>query len=119
MKRPETWIRATWIETTATVTSCRFQFARLNTLTLGFQTGQKFRIAFDYYAHGQIYSDEFGSPTAIAQNTRIPVSYNPLNPRENSRISGSTSARSSLVAFGVAGSVVLSLVWFALLRGCG
>lgn len=115
MSSPETWI-----ETTGTVTSCRFQFARMNTLTLGFQTGQKFRITFDYYAHGQLYSDEFGSPTAIAQNTRIPVSYNPLNPRENNRSSGSTyaSSRTSFVAFGIAGSVVLSLVWLALVRGC-
>ncbi len=110
--------REGWVETTATVTSCRFQFARMNTLTLGFQTGQKFRITFDYYAHGQLYSDEFEAPTAIAQDTRIPVAYNPLNPRENNRSLGSTSAGSSLVAFGIVGSVVLSLVWFVLLRGC-
>ena len=32
-----------WIATEATVTSCRFQFARMNTFTLGIQTQDKFR----------------------------------------------------------------------------
>jgi hypothetical protein len=109
-----------WIETEATVTSCRFQFARMNTFTLGIQTGDKFRIAFDYYAHGRLYSDEFESPVAIAQDQRIPVAYNPLHPEQNSRTSGTNGApsRSPLIAFGVLGSVVLSLLWLMLMRGC-
>ena len=110
-----------WIEVEATVTSCRFQFARLNTFTLGIQTGEKFRIAFDYYAHGRLYTDEFQSPVAIPQNERIALRYNPLNPQENSRsrnASGGSSTRNPILAIGIAGSVVLSLVWLAVLRGC-
>ena len=110
-----------WIEIQATVTSCRFQFARMNTFALGFQTGEKFRIAFDYYAHGRLYSDEFQSAVAIAQNERIPISYNPLHPEQNSRTSGpnASPARNPLIAIGVAGSIILSVVWLTMMRGCG
>ena len=92
----------------------------MSTLTFGIQTGEKFRIEFDYYARGRLYSGEFQSPVAIAQGERVELSYNPLNPNENSRSSGSAAGlgRSSLLAAGVAGSVVLSLVWLALMRGC-
>lgn len=109
-----------WIDTVATVTSCRFQFARMNTFTLGIQTGEKFRITFDYYAHGQLYSGEFQSPVAIAQNEHISISYDPLAPQQNSRASSSSGAggRVPLFAIGIAGSVVLSLLWLLLLRGC-
>ncbi len=110
-----------WIETEGTVTTCRYQFARLNTLSLGFQRGERFRITFDYRAHGQIYSDEFESPVAIPQDTRIPVRYNPLDPQQNSRsreAGGFGAGRSPLLAVGIAGSVVLSLLWLAMLRGC-
>jgi hypothetical protein len=109
-----------WLSTEATVTSCKYQFARLSTFTLGIQTGEKFRITFDYYAHGRLYSDEFQSPVAIPQNERIPITYNPLHPEQNSRTSSPNAApaRSPLIAFGIAGSIVLSLLWLTLMRGC-
>jgi hypothetical protein len=109
-----------WITTEATVTSCRFQFARMNTFTLGIQTGEKFRIAFDYYAHGRLYSDEFQSPVAIAQNERIPITYNPLHPEQNSRTSGpnASPSRNPLIGLGILGSIVLSLLWLAAMRSC-
>ncbi len=110
-----------WIATSATITSCRFQFARMNTFTLGVQTGEKFRITFDYYAHGRLYSDEFQSPIAIPQGEQIPLRYNPLEPQQNTRSNASTGGkptRSPLIAFGIAGSIVLSLMWLLLLRGC-
>jgi hypothetical protein len=111
---------APWVATEATVTGCRFQFARMNTFTLGIQTSEKFRITFDYYAHGRLYSDEFQSPFSIPQNERIPLTYNPLHPEQNSRTSGSsgTPARSPLIPIGIAGSIILSFIWLALLRGC-
>ena len=111
-----------WVETEATVTSCHFQFARLNTLRIGIQTGEKFRIAFSYQAAGRPFSDEFQSRTAIPQGDRLPIAYNPLNPQQNSRNSSSARDRSSTpsprIAVGIAGSLVLSLLWLALLRGC-
>jgi hypothetical protein len=108
-----------WMETTATVVACEYQFARMNTLLLGIQAQKKFRIAFDYRAHGQTYSDEFQSSVAIAQNERFSIRYNPLNPRENdrSRRTGSPG-RTPLFALGIAGSIILSLVWLVTMRGC-
>ena len=110
---------STWITTEATVTTCRYQFARMNTLTVGFSSGKQFRITFDYYAHGRLYSGEFQSPVAIPQNEEILIRYNPMKPEQNSLDSGSEfSTRGSLLTIGIAGSIILSLVWLAVLRGC-
>lgn len=108
-----------WITTSANVTTCRYQFARLNTFYLGLQTTGKFRITFDYYAHGRLYSGEFQSPVAIPQNTALELQYNPLNPQQNSlAASESPTSRLPLFVLGIVGSVVLSLIWLAVLRGC-
>ncbi len=111
-----------WIATTATVTTCKYQFAGLSTLVIGFNVRQKFRITFDYYAHGRTWSDEFGSPTAIPQNTEIPITYNPLDPQQNSRTNrpseAATANRPPILLVGIAGSIILSLAWLAVLRGC-
>lgn len=111
-------VPADWIATSATITTCRYQFARLNTLTLGISNNRRFRLTFDYYAHGRRYSGEFQSDVAIAQDQQIPVHYNPIHPEQNSLAEGAGSGSSSLLLFGVAGSVVLSLFWLAFLRGC-
>ena len=109
-----------WIATEATVTTCKYQSPGLSTLAFGFQTTKKFSITFDYYAHGRLYSGEFQSPVAIPQNERIPIIYNPLDPQQNSRsfIPRTTPTRPPLIAIGIAGSVVLSLLWLAILRSC-
>jgi hypothetical protein len=110
-----------WIATTATVTTCRFQSPALTTLIIGFNTNEKFRITFDYYAHGRLYSDEFQSPVAIPQNSTLPITYNPLDPGQNSRtnhpVEGPAKAPPTWL-IGVAGSIVLSLVWLTVLRSC-
>jgi hypothetical protein len=109
-----------WIATTATITACRYQSRGLSTLAFGFQTGEKFAISFDYYAHGQLYSGEFQSPIAIPQSETIPIAYNPLNPSENSRaiIPSAGIRKPPLLAVGIAGSIILSFAWLAILRGC-
>ena len=111
-----------WIGTQATVTTCRYQFRAVSALAFGVQTGEKFRITFDYHAHGRTYSGEFQSPIAIPQNETIPITYNPLNPAENNRDpsigSASAPAKPPLLLLGIAGSILLSLAWLAVLRGC-
>jgi hypothetical protein len=110
-----------WIATQATVTTCRYQSPGLSILAFGFQTTQKFRITFDYYAHGRLYSGEFQSPIAIPQNERIPITYNPLHPEQNSRAlspNANSNARPPLIAIGIIGSIILSLLYLAILRGC-
>ena len=111
-----------WIATEATVTTCAYQRLSLSPLAFGFQTQKKFRITFDYYAHGRLYSGEFQSDTAVPQNENISVTYNPLSPEENSldpaRASNSSRTRPPLIAIGITGSIVLSLAWLLILRGC-
>ena len=108
-----------WISTTATITACRYQSRGLSTLAFGFQTGEKFAISFEYYAHGQLYSGEFQSPIAIPQSETIPLTYNPLNPSENSRApTGTGLNKPPLLGIGIAGSIILSLIWLVILRGC-
>ena len=111
---------STWMATSATITTCRYQFARLNTLTLGLPRTRRFRLTFDYYAHGRLYSGEFQSDRAISQDEVVPLLYNPLHPEQNSLAPppGSSAFSRPLLAFGIAGSVVLSLLWLAFLRGC-
>jgi hypothetical protein len=111
-----------WIATEATVTTCRYQSPGLSILAFGFQTGEKFSITFDYHAHGKLYSGEFQSPIAIPQNERIPIAYNPLHPEQNNRTedtaTSTASTRTPIFAIGLAGSIILSLLWLAILRGC-
>ena len=113
--------RPGWVETYAVVSECRFQFARMNTLTLGIQTGEKFRVRFDYYAFGRLCSGEYQSPVAVAQGERLRITFNPLKPQENSLSGGggmSGSRRGSLIGLGIGGSIVLSLLWLAMIHGC-
>jgi hypothetical protein len=111
-----------WIATEATVTTCRYRSPSLSILAFGFQTGEKFRITVDYYAHGRLYSDEFQSPTAIPQNEHIPITYNPLRPEQNSLshspAAGAPSTRPAILAIGIAGSIILSLLWLGIMHGC-
>lgn len=110
-----------WIATTATVTTCRYQSPALTTLIVGVNTNEKFLITFDYYAHGRLYSDKFQSATAIPQNTTLPITYNPLDPAQNSRTNQPTKAPAKAPptwVIGIAGSIVLSLLWALVLRSC-
>jgi hypothetical protein len=118
----QTLTEQSWIATEATVTTCRYQSPGLSTLAFGFQTGEKFRIAFDYYAHGRLYSDEFQSPIAMPQNEHISITYNPLHPEQNSRGQGSGSGlkttRPPVLVIGIIGSIFLSLLWLTILHSC-
>lgn len=109
-----------WIATQATVTTCRYQFAGLSNLAFGFSFQKKFRITFDYYAHARLYSGTFQSEVAIAQNERIPLAYNPLDPQQNTRDSTPTSAptKPPLLAIAITGSILLSLLYLAIFHGC-
>ena len=113
-------IPSTWIATEATVTTCRYQFAGLGNLAFGFSTQKKFRITFDYYAHGRLYSGTFQSEVAIPQNERIPIAYHPLNPQQNTRDPTPSSAptKPPLLAIALTGSILLSFLYLAVLHGC-
>lgn len=108
-----------WLETQAEVTTCRYEFARMNTLSLGMATSRnQFIVSFSYYAHAKTFRDEFASPVAMGKGETFPVFYNPLNPQQNSRSASAPTSRIPVAAYGVAGSIVISLVYIAMMGGC-
>ena len=108
-----------WLETQAEVTACRYEFARMNTLSLGIATSRnQFIISFSYYAHAKMFCDEFTSPVAMGKGETFPVFYNPLNPQQNSRSESAPTSRVPVFAYGVAGSIVISLLYLAMMGGC-
>jgi hypothetical protein len=108
-----------WLETQAEVTACRYEFARMNTLTLGIATRpNQFIVSFSYYAHAKTFCDEFTSPVAMGKGETFSVFYNPLNPKRNSRSEAAPTSRVSPLAYGVAGSIVISLLYLAMMGGC-
>jgi hypothetical protein len=108
-----------WLETQAEVTACRYEFSRMNTLSLGFATSpNQFMVSFSYYAHAKTFCDEFTSPVAMGMGETFPVFYNPLNPKQNSRSEAAPTGRVPRLAYGVAGSIVISLLYLAMMGGC-
>lgn len=108
-----------WLETDAKVTGCRYEAGGLRTLAFGIpMDANHFTIDFTYHAHGKDFFDSFRSPVAIGQGETITVSYNPLEPAENNKSFASPARGFPLFAFGIAGSIVLSLVYLGLMRGC-
>jgi len=111
-----------WPEAIATVLECRYDMRAGRVLAFGVPSNKHFRIRYNYFANGDHHEGQFFSATAIPQNTLFPVHYNPDLPHEHSHdnqiVNTPPNARRATLAVGIAGSVVLSLVWFAVLRGC-
>jgi len=107
-----------WLETTAEVIACKYEVGAGQALAFGIPRSKHFLITFTYYAHGKTYSGEFTSRTYLEQGRAFTLSYNPLNPQQNTKSALSPTGKMPLFAIGVAGSVILSLIWLAMLRGC-
>lgn len=107
-----------WLETQARVTACKYEFGAGQALAFGIPTSKHFLITFSYYAHGKTFTDEFRSPTYLEQGKTFTITYNPLAPQQNSKSAAVPTAKTPIFAIGVAGSVILSLIWFAMMRGC-
>jgi hypothetical protein len=107
-----------WLETEAKVTACEYEFGAERALAFGIPTRKHFRITFTYYAHGKTYTGDFTSPTYLEQGQTFSVSYNPLNPQQNSKSASSPTTRTPLFTLAIAGSVVLSILFLIWMRGC-
>ena len=108
-----------WLETQAEVSACHYEFARMNTLSLGIATRpNQFIVSFSYYAHAKTFCDEFTSPVAMGKGETFPVFYNPLNPQQHSLSESAPTTRVPLFVFGVAGSIVISLLYLGMIGGC-
>jgi hypothetical protein len=112
--------QAAWPEALATVTACRYDVGAGRALAFGLPTSKHFRISYNYFVDDEIHTGEFISAKAIPQNTLFPIRYNPDAPHQNSHdASGSPqNPRAPLLTIGIIGSIILSLTWFAALRGC-
>jgi hypothetical protein len=111
--------QATWPEALATVTACKYDFGAGRTLAFGIPTSKHFRISYNYFANDELHTGEFTSAKAIPQGHLFPIHYNPDAPHQNSHDASSIPiTRSPVIVIGIIGSIILSLAWFAVLRGC-
>ncbi len=110
--------RPPWLETTAKVTACKYEFGAGQALTFGIPSDKHFLITFTYYAHGKTYTDEFTSPTYLEQGKTFPINYNPLAPQQNSKSASTPTTKTPLFIIGITGSIIILLIWFVMMRGC-
>lgn len=102
----------------ATVTECHYEFGAGRALAFGVPRSKQFRIRFQYWVDGTEHTGEYWSETAVARGTLFPVRYDPEAPHHNDKAATLPTLRGVMLVVGVAGSVVLSLVWLVVLRGC-
>jgi hypothetical protein len=115
----------TWPEAMATVTACKYEFGAGRALAFGLPATRHFHITFNYWAPNadsveELHTAQFTSEKAIPQGTLFPIRYNPDAPHETTHTTAAspTPPRIPLVAIGIIGSVILSLAWLLILRGC-
>ena len=102
----------------ATVLECHYDMRAGRAMAFGAPSGKHFRIRYNYNANGELHESEFYSEKAIPQNTLFPIRYNPEAAHENTHSASIPSTRSPLIAIGIIGAAILTLAWFAMLRGC-
>lgn len=109
-----------WPEALATVTECRYDFGAGRALAFGIPLARHFRISYNYFANGELHNGQFSSAEAIPQGHLFPIRYNPEQPHLHAHDAARpiSNSRAPLLIIGVAGSIILSIAWFALLRGC-
>ncbi len=102
----------------ATVTACTYDAGVARALAFGLPTSRHFLITFNYFVSDTLHTGQFRSRKAVPQGTLFPVAYNPDAPQENDKAGSAPTVRNSVFVVGLVGSIVLSLAWLALLRGC-
>ena len=109
-----------WPTALATVTECHYDLRAGRALAFGLPSSKHYRICYNYNASGQLHTGEFYSATAIPQNTLFPIRYDPAatHSHTHDRASTTPNPRTAMLTIGLIGSVILSLVWCAVLRGC-
>jgi hypothetical protein len=119
MPSPPDTSRNDWPEALATVTQCKYDFGAGRALAFGIPTSRHFRIRYNYFADGELHDGEFSSPKALPQGHLFPIRYDPDTPHQHTRdASPESSTRSPILAVGIIGSIILSLAWLAIMRGC-
>jgi hypothetical protein len=101
----------------ATVTACRYNAGAGRAMAFGLPS-RHFQITYTYWAAGELHTAQFASDKAIPQDTLFPIRYDPELPHRNTHPASAASPRSPILAIGLIGSILLSLAWLLLLRGC-
>lgn len=109
---------AAWPVAVATVTACTYDVRAGRALAFGLPSRKHFRITYDYWAGNTPHTGEFFSETAIPQGEVLRIRYDPTLPSRNEHSSRGALERYPRLAVGLIGSVVLSLAWLVVLRGC-
>jgi hypothetical protein len=123
---PSSAVPDTWPEALATVLSCRYDIGAGRAMAFGFPTSKRFRIRYNYFAPneqgtGELHEGEFRSAKAMPQGTLFPIRYNPDATHEHHTADSPApppNPRRAQLIIGILGSLVLSLAWLLILRGC-
>lgn len=111
-----------WPEILAEVSSCTYDLRAGRALAFGLPARKHFRIAYTYWAEGEVQTGEYFSEKAVPQGTLFPLrsnpEKNPQKPPQHDHASTPIRVRGSLLAFGAAGSLLLSLMWLLWIRSC-
>lgn len=109
-----------WPETLATVLSCTYDIRAGRAMAFGLPSSKHFRIAYDYWAGDRLHAAEMYTEKAIPQGSLFPIRYDPEEPHRSQHAESPAAppTKAPLLAFGIAGSIVLSTVWLLVLHGC-
>lgn len=116
--------RSDWPEAMATVLSCHYETRAGRALAFGLPSSRRFHITYNYWAQGELQEADCYSAKAVPQGSLFPIRYDPETPLQHHHAFSETSPPGTrirtlpLLAIGVCGSVVLSLAWLLLMRGC-
>jgi hypothetical protein len=107
-----------WMETEARVTECHRELSRVRKLPLRVtKDPDEVIVSFTYYAHAQIYYDEFRSSVARTQGETFSVYYNALNPRQNTLSPSELVNQRALSNTIILGIILMSILVLNLVRG--
>jgi len=112
-----------WPEAMATVTECHYETGAGRAMAFGIPTTKHFRITYNYWAPNadgkpELHTGDFMSPTAIPQGHLFAVNYDPATPHQHKSLNPKAISPTPNVIFGIIGSIILSLAWFMVMRGC-
>ena len=112
--------REHWPEALATVLECKYDFGAGRALAFGWPTQKHFRIRYNYFADGELHDGEFASERALPQGHLFPIRYDPDTPHEHMHPASppAPKTRGPVIALGIAGSLLLTLIGMVLVRGC-
>ena len=111
--------RSNWPEAMAPVLSCHYEMRAGRALAFGLPSGRHFHITYNYWARGELQEADCYTAEALPPGSLFPIRYDPETPLRNHHVhSASGVQKVPLIAIGVGGSIVLSLAWLLVLRGC-